>query len=70
VPQRKAHVAILVEDLDGLAKTLAAENCPVRWDETVDDRRRFYTDDPFGNRLEFIASGDEFSEQRVPLVGE
>ena len=69
-PQRKAHAAILAEDLDGLAAKLAAANCPVRWDETVKDRRRFYTDDPFGNRLEFIASGDEFSEQRVPLVGE
>jgi extradiol dioxygenase family protein len=69
-PQRKAHVAIVVEELDGLAEKLAAANCPVRWDETVKDRRRFYTDDPFGNRLEFIASGDGFSEGRVPLVGE
>ncbi len=67
-PQRKAHVAILIEDLDWLAKTLAAANYPVRWDQTMSDRRRFHTDDPFGNRLEFIASGDGFSERPQPLA--
>jgi len=42
----------------------------MRWDETVKDRLRFYIDDPFSNRLEFIASGCGFSEWHVPLVGE
>jgi hypothetical protein len=69
-PQCKAHIAFLVEDLNGLAEKLTAANCPVRWDETVKDRRRFYTDDPFGNRLEFIASGCGFSERIQPLVRE
>lgn len=55
-PQRKAHVAIVVEDLDKLAATLTAANYLVRWDDALVDRRRFYTDDPFGNRIEFIAS--------------
>jgi hypothetical protein len=67
-PQRKAHVAVLVEDLDGLATLLAASNYPVRWDDSVPDRRRFYTDDPFGNRMEFVASGCGFSERVQPLA--
>jgi hypothetical protein len=40
----------------------------IRWDTSVAGRRRFYTDDPFGNRLEFISSGHGFSEQLQPLV--
>jgi catechol 2,3-dioxygenase-like lactoylglutathione lyase family enzyme len=67
-PQRKAHAAFLVDDLDALAEKLAEAGSPVRWDERVPDRRRFYTDDPFGNRLEFISSGHGFSEQLQPLL--
>jgi extradiol dioxygenase family protein len=26
----------------------------VRWDEELAPRRRFYGEDPFGNRLEFL----------------
>jgi catechol 2,3-dioxygenase-like lactoylglutathione lyase family enzyme len=69
-PQRKAHLAVLVGDLDGLARRLTGANHPVRWDEIVPDRRRFYTDDPFGNRIEFIAAGDGFSERVQPVVSE
>lgn len=27
---------------------------PVRWDDAIPGRRRFFTDDPVGNRLEFV----------------
>ena len=67
-PQRKAHVAVLVGDADALAGKFAGAGSPVRWDETVEGRRRFYADDPFGNRLEFIAAGDGFSERPQPLA--
>ena len=69
-PQRKAHPALLVADLDGLARTVEAARSPVRWDDTVPGRRRFYTEDPFGNRIEFVATGCGFSEQLQPLAGE
>ena len=69
-PQRKAHVALLVRDLDALARRLTDARVPVRWDESVPDRRRFYADDPFGNRMEFVASGCGFSERLQPLVRE
>jgi catechol 2,3-dioxygenase-like lactoylglutathione lyase family enzyme len=67
-PQRKAHAAFLISDLDALVEKLAKAGSPIRWDETVAGRRRFYTDDPFGNRLEFISSGHGFSERLQPLL--
>ncbi len=62
-PQKKAHPAFCVDDLDGLAKRLAAADCVVKWDEALPGRRRFYTEDPFGNRIEFIAEGDGFGQK-------
>lgn len=52
-PSRRAHVAFLVDDLEGLRARLDAGGVV-----TVDDPmpigvRRFYVEDPFGNRLEF-----------------
>jgi catechol 2,3-dioxygenase-like lactoylglutathione lyase family enzyme len=68
VPQKKAHPAFLVRDIAAAARALAGVGLPVLWDETGPARRRFYCEDPFGNRLEFIASGCGFSEQLQPLV--
>lgn len=53
-PARKAHPGVLVDDLDGLAARLAAASAPVRWDPDFPGHRRFYSADPFGNRLEFL----------------
>jgi catechol 2,3-dioxygenase-like lactoylglutathione lyase family enzyme len=55
-PARKAHPAFLVEDLAGLAARLAAAGVTVREDEPVEGQARFFADDPFGNRLEFMAA--------------
>ena len=62
-PQRKAHPAFVVADLDDLAARLEAAGHPVKWDHALPDRRRFYASDPFGNRLEFIHAGDGFAER-------
>lgn len=62
-PQRKAHPAFLVGDLDTLSNRLEQAGHPVLWDEALPDRRRFYTADPFGNRIELIAAGSGFSER-------
>jgi catechol 2,3-dioxygenase-like lactoylglutathione lyase family enzyme len=53
-PARKAHPALLVEDLDGLATTLAAAGyqCTTA-DGEIPGVHRFHTHDPFGNRIEF-----------------
>jgi catechol 2,3-dioxygenase-like lactoylglutathione lyase family enzyme len=53
-PARKAHPALLVDDLDALAAALAAAGCDcVRADGEIPGVRRFHTSDPFGNRVEF-----------------
>jgi catechol 2,3-dioxygenase-like lactoylglutathione lyase family enzyme len=61
-PARKAHPAFLVEDLESARRELAAAGAPVVPDDTLPDVRRFYTADPFGNRIELIQRGDGFSE--------
>ena len=53
-PQRKAHPGILVTDLESLAARLERHGSPVTWDDAFPGMRRFYTEDPFGNRLEFL----------------
>jgi extradiol dioxygenase family protein len=53
-PARKAHPALLVDGLDALAERLVAHGVEVRWDDEFPGHRRFYADDPFGNRLEFL----------------
>jgi hypothetical protein len=62
-PQGKAHPAFCVDDLDGLAQRLKAAGYPVIPDMTLPDRRRFYTADPFGNRIEFMSDGDGFGQK-------
>jgi catechol 2,3-dioxygenase-like lactoylglutathione lyase family enzyme len=53
-PARKAHPAFLVYELDALFDTLAGAGCEcVRADGEIPGVRRFYTFDPFGNRIEF-----------------
>jgi catechol 2,3-dioxygenase-like lactoylglutathione lyase family enzyme len=58
VPARKAHVALRVEaaELDRLAERLAGAGAPVIWDDALPGERRFYSADPWGNRIEFLAA--------------
>jgi catechol 2,3-dioxygenase-like lactoylglutathione lyase family enzyme len=63
-PARKAHVAFIVRDLDGLGMNLRAAGSPFEQDDRVPGRMRAYTSDPFGNRIELIADGDGFSQRR------
>ena len=62
-PQRKAHPAFVVDALDDLAASLAQAGYLVKWDEALPDRRRFYSTDPYENRIEFIADGDGFLQR-------
>jgi len=54
-PARKAHPALRAYDLDALAERLAAAGAPVEWDGSLPGVRRFYTADPWGNRVELLA---------------
>lgn len=53
-PARKAHPALLVEDLPSLVARLRAAGVAVREDEPLDGYCRVYADDPFGNRIELM----------------
>ncbi len=53
-PSNKAHPAFVASSLDELAQRIEAAGLPVRWDEELAPRLRFYGEDPFGNRLEFL----------------
>ena len=57
-PARKAHPAFRVpaEELDVVAGRLAAAGKTVDWDDSLPGQRRFYTADPWGNRIEILAA--------------
>lgn len=56
-PAKKAHPAFRVADLASVAARLQAAGFAVRWDSALSGRDRFYTDDPFGNRIEILGAG-------------
>ena len=53
-PNKKAHPCFVSVDLDGLAKSLEEHGFKVIWDDELLPVRRFYSNDCFGNRLEFV----------------
>jgi len=44
-------------ELDELAARLVEAGRDVSWDERIEGRKRFYTRDPFGNRVELLVDG-------------
>jgi len=59
-PARRAHPALSLDStaaLDALAGKLAWLGHEPCWDADLPGARRFYVDDPFGNRLELLARG-------------
>ncbi len=57
-PATKAHPAFRVTDLEALRTRLEGAGVAVKPDSALPGVRRFYAEDPFGNRLEFIQAGD------------
>lgn len=57
-PARKAHPALRVAPgrLDRMAERLSAAGAAVSWDEAQPQYRRFYTNDPWGNRIELLST--------------
>lgn len=56
-PAKKAHPAFRVADPASVAARLQAAGFAVRWDSALSGCDRFYTDDPFGNRIEILGAG-------------
>ena len=58
-PARKAHPGLRVGSdaaLDAGAGALTGAGAAVEWDDRIEGRRRFFTSDPWGNRLELLAT--------------
>ncbi|WP_371579681.1 glyoxalase [Streptomyces sp. NBC_01314] len=56
-PPRKAHPGLRVRGIDAYAARLAECGVPVVRDDGLPGYRRFYSEDPVGNRLEFLEPG-------------
>ncbi|MFE2365864.1 VOC family protein [Streptomyces virginiae] len=53
-PARKAHPGLRVTGIAEYAQRLEERGAKVVWDENLPGHRRFYSEDPVGNRLEFL----------------
>jgi catechol 2,3-dioxygenase-like lactoylglutathione lyase family enzyme len=53
-PAKKAHVCFIVEDLDAMAVAMTNKNFEVKPDTAIKNTKRFFTKDPFGNRIEIM----------------
>ncbi|MEU9390407.1 VOC family protein [Streptomyces sp. NPDC048324] len=53
-PARKAHPGLRVTGIEAYAARLEAKGAQVVWDGNLPGHRRFYSEDPVGNRLEFL----------------
>jgi len=59
---KKAHPAFRMTDeasLEALKVRLETAGVPTREDRQISDSARFFADDPWGNRLEFVAARRE-----------
>jgi catechol 2,3-dioxygenase-like lactoylglutathione lyase family enzyme len=53
-PAKKAHPALLVDDLAALVALLKAAGLTVTPDDPIEGRERGYVSDPFGNQIELM----------------
>lgn len=54
LPLSRRHPALLTDDLDGLRAALETAGYPIREEPAIAGRRRLFTEDPFGNRIELL----------------
>lgn len=54
IPARRAHPALVVAGLDALRDKVERAGYAISADEYFIGYNRFYVNDPFGNRLEFV----------------
>jgi hypothetical protein len=58
-PAKKAHPAFRLAStnaVNSLARRLSEAEQPVDWDDSIPSILRFYTEDPWGNRIEVLTS--------------
>jgi catechol 2,3-dioxygenase-like lactoylglutathione lyase family enzyme len=57
-PPHAAHFALVVNDLRAAVQHLRHMGCHIEQARTIPGRRRFFTRDPAGNRVEIVAYGE------------
>lgn len=57
-PAKKAHIALRSDSLTELRARFEAAGYATFDDVPVDGRHRFFSNDPFGNRIEFLEAPD------------
>jgi catechol 2,3-dioxygenase-like lactoylglutathione lyase family enzyme len=67
-PAKKAHPALLVEDLPALVRRLGEAGIEVVEDEPLPGYDRVYVADPFGNRIELLEPAPHLSPTRSLAV--
>lgn len=68
-PAKKAHPAFLVDDIEAMRAVLEAAGYQTRDDKPVAGYRRFFTDDPFGNRIEIMQRQSADTAQNADPLG-
>ncbi|MEP2715813.1 glyoxalase [Pseudophaeobacter sp.] len=53
-PALKAHPGFRTTDIAALATRFETAGRDLAWDCAIEGRKRFFSTDPFGNRLEFL----------------
>jgi catechol 2,3-dioxygenase-like lactoylglutathione lyase family enzyme len=69
-PAKKAHPALLVDDLTGLADRCKAAGYEVTSDQPLPGYDRLYVADPFGNRIELLQPAAQRARSGRPQTGE
>ena len=54
-PPKSPHFCLAVDDLDGTVEVLRAAGCHIEQAAEIEGRKRCFTRDPAGNRIELIA---------------
>jgi catechol 2,3-dioxygenase-like lactoylglutathione lyase family enzyme len=62
VPPRAAdHLCIEVDDIDAMRAHLNAHDVPIKETSVIDNRPRFFVEDPFGNSVELVQITGHFT---------
>jgi catechol 2,3-dioxygenase-like lactoylglutathione lyase family enzyme len=62
VPPRAAdHLCIEVDDIDAMRAHLNAHDVPIKEASVIDNRPRFFVEDPFGNSVELVQITGHFT---------
>lgn len=69
-PARKAHLALVVDDLVAFARRCEAAGHAVEWDDRCPGAKRFCLSDPFGSRLELLHRPSTTSPNRISDAAE